>query len=342
MMASLPLALLKSRGSGALVRLGVRLLRALNIKASFSTLLFGLLGLAGLFLLAAAWLRNRKDGGARLWPLTLPALSVCGIVLLALLKATPPSVDLSSTESGQGVLEMARATPLPPDPLNDIRGLVASGLIDRVNYAFVLAAERGEAARPVFDLLMEVLATDGNNAETRLQALLKVVPPDQAESVLRTLSLQGIPVSRAEALCFLAARGAPGSLEALSAVLSRTDLSPEDEPALRRVVSCVASLPLHAQVAFLPQLRAFIERMCRPPHDAGDAWSGMGARGHGDPLASMAVWRETMTALWTIAPSEPTKAFAWDLLENAPFETRNKRRVVINQVTTRMPTRALP
>lgn len=341
-MASLPLALLKARGSSGLVRLVLRLLRALKIQVSLSTLLFAVLGVVGALLLFAAWSRNRKDAGARLWPLTLPALAVTAVVGLALLNAVPPTVDLSNTESGHGALEMARATPPPVDPLAAMREYIGSGMEQRVSIGFYMAGESGEAAAPLVDLMMHVLTTDSGDAERRVAALLKVIPADKAESVLRLLSMQGTAATGTEALCLLGERGAMGSAEAMADVLGRTDLTAEDEPALRRIASCAAKLPLHLQIVLLPHLRGLIERMCRPPHDAENAWSGSGSSAYGDPLASMGLFREAMKALWAMAPSESTKAFAWDLLENAPFKTRNNRRVAINEITMRMPARALP
>lgn len=341
-MASLPLVLLKARGSSGLVRLVARLLRALKIQVSLSTLMFAILGMVGAALLYAAWSRNRKDGGARLWPLTLPALSVTAVVWIGLLTAVPPTVDLSDTESGHAALDMARATPTPVDPLGAMREYIGSDMGERVSIGFYMAAEQGEAAAPLVDLMMHVLTTDSRDAERRVASLLKVIPADQSESVLRLLSLQGTPVNRAEALCLLGERGAAGSAEAMTDLIGRTDLRAEDEPALRRVVSCAAKLPLQVQIILLPHLRGLIERMCRPPHDAENAWSGSGVNAYGDPLASMGLWREAVKTLWTIAPSESTKAFAWDLLENAPFKTRNNRRIAINEITMRMPERALP
>lgn len=342
MTASLPLALLKARGSSGLVRLVLRLLRALKIQIFLSTVLFAVLGLVGAYLLFAAWSRNRKDAGARLWPLTLPAISVTAVVWLGLLSATPPTVDLSETAPGQGALEMAQSTPPPVDPLGAMREYISSGLGERVSIGFYMAAEQGEAAAPLVDLMMQVLTTESSDAERRVASLLKVIPADQAESVLRLLSLQGTPVTRTEALCLLGERGAESSAQAMADVLGRTDLRAEDEPALRRIASCAAKLPLQVQIVLLPHLRGLIERMCRPPHDAENAWSGSGVNAYGDPLASMGLWREAMKALWAIAPSESTKAFAWDLLENAPFKTRNNRRIAVNEITMRMPTRALP
>lgn len=341
-MAWSSLVLLKSRGSSVLIRLVLRLMRAFKIKASAGTLLLSALGLLGAFLLFTAWSRNRKDAGARLWPLILPALSVTVFILIGLLNATSPTVDLSNTVSGEGAMAMARATPAPVDPLGAMREYIGSGLRERVSIGFGMAAGKGEAAAPLVDLMMQVLVSDSSDVEGRVAALLKVVPADQAESVLRLLSLQGTPLSRAVALCALGARGASSIGQSMGDVLGQTNPRPEDEPALRRIATCAAKLPLQVQIVLLPHLRSLIERMCRPPHDAESAWSGVGSSAYGDPLASMGLWREVMKALWQIAPSESTKAFAWDLLENAPFKTRNNRRIAINEITMRMPTRALP
>ena len=325
------LALLQGRRGGALIaRLVVRLLRALKIKVSTQAVLIGGASLAGIALIGAAWSRNRKDGGAPLWPLVLPSLAMAALIFAGLARATPPVVDMSATESGDGAMAMASETPAPVDPLGYLRDALSSGDDQRISGGFMMASGVGADALPLVDLMQQALTREGPDADRRVAQFLKVLPPERHASTLLLLSLQGSRGVRLEAWCLLGQQGEGSSLQQLGQFFDTAGGVPADEPLLRRAAACVPKLQAAGGVLMIPHLRGLIERMCRPPHTDENAWSSSGR--YGDPLGSMAVWKEVFRALWTLWPEEPTKAFAWNLLENASFKVRNNRRIALNEI----------
>ena len=325
------LALLQGRRSGALLaRFVVRLLRALKIKVSLEAVLVGAAGLVGIALVGTAWRRNREDGGAPLWPLVLPSLAMAALIFAGLARATPPTVDMSATESGERAMAMAAETPAPVDPLGYLRDALSSGDDQRISGGFMMASGLGADALPLIDLMREALTREGPEADRRLAHFLKVLPAERHSSTLLLLSLQGSRGVKLEAWCLLGQQGEGSSLQQLGGFFDTAGGVAEDEPLLRRAAACVPKLQAAGGVLMIPHLRGLIERMCQPPHTNEDAWSSSGR--YGDPLASMAVWREVFRALWALSPEEPTKAFAWNLLENASFKVRNNRRIALNEI----------
>ncbi|HQZ16640.1 MAG TPA: hypothetical protein PLD86_07180 [Vicinamibacteria bacterium] len=324
------LVLLQGRRGSLLARFVVRLLRALKIKVSPEAVVVGGAGLLGLALIGAAWSRNRKDGGAPLWPLVLPSLAMAALIFMGLARGTPPSVDMSDTESGEGAMAMASETPAPFDHFANLRYALSSGEDRRISDGFMVAGGMGAAALPVIDLMQEALTREGPDADRRVAHFLKVLPPERHSPTLLLLSLQGSRGVKLEAWCLLGQQGEGSSLLQLGAFIDAAGATAEDEPLLRRAVACVPKLQAAGAVLMMPHLRGLIERMCRPPHTNEDAWSSSGR--YGDPLASMAVWKEAFKALWALSPEEPTKAFAWNLLEDAPFKVRNNRRRALSEI----------
>lgn len=324
------LALLQGRRGSRLARLVLRLLRALKIKVSAEAVVVAGAGLVGIALIGTAWSRNRKDGGAPLWPLILPSLATAALILAGLVRAAAPAVDMSGTEPGESAVAIASETPAPIDPLANLRYALASGEDRRISDGFMVAGSLGAAALPVIDLMQEALTREGPDPDRRLAHFLKVLPPERHSATLLLLSLQGSPGVKVEAWCLLGQEGEGSSLQQLAGFFDTAGAVAEDEPRLRRAAACVPKLQAAGAVLMIPHLRALIERMCRPPHTNENAWSSSGR--YGDPLASPAVWKEAFKALWALSPEESTKAFAWNLLENAPFKVRNNRRIALNEI----------
>ena len=333
------LAVLQGRRGGALLgRLVVRLLRGLKIKVSAQAVLVSGASLAGIALIGTAWSRNRKDGGAPLWPLVLPSLAMAALIFTGLARATPPTVDMSATESGDGAMAMAAQTPAPVDPLDALRYALASGNDEGISGAFAMASGMGKDALPLLDVMQAALTREGPEGERRLLHFLQILPPERHAATLLMLSLQGSRPVRLASWCWLSARqGDVASLERLGNFFDTAGGLAEDEPLLRRAAACAQGLQPAGRILMIPHLRGLLEKMSRPPHTKEDAWSP--SHGYGDPLASLPLWREAFRALYSIAPEESTKTFAWNLLEGAPSRTREPRRSALSDVAMDWATR---